>query len=170
MYTRLYTNVLNHHHWMYSAAAQNHSYADTGFFTITASGPPQQLGQMTHILIDEFVKLVIGGYGETEFKRAKKQLQSLLLMNLESRPVIFEDLARQVGSNGERRQPEYFIEQIEAVALADLKRIAEKMLTSKPSVAVIGSLENLPALQEIEAGLLDKNRFSSGSRKKVEFS
>ena len=31
-----------------------------------------------------------------ELNRAKKQLQSMLLMNLESRPVIFEDVARQV--------------------------------------------------------------------------
>ena len=31
-----------------------------------------------------------------ELDRAKKQLQSMLLMNLESRPVIFEDVARQV--------------------------------------------------------------------------
>ena len=43
MYTRLYTNVLNHYHWMYSCTAQNHAYADTGFFTITASGPPRQV-------------------------------------------------------------------------------------------------------------------------------
>ncbi len=36
--------------------------------------------------------------GAEEFERAKKQLTSMLLMNLESRPVIFEDVARQVGS------------------------------------------------------------------------
>ena len=34
-----------------------------------------------------------------ELNRAKKQLQSMLLMNLESRPVIFEDVARQVLNN-----------------------------------------------------------------------
>ena len=49
-------------------------------------------------------------------------LQSMLLMNLESRPVVFEDLARQVLSNGERKQPEYYIERIEAVTQEDLRR------------------------------------------------
>ena len=34
MYTRLYTNVLNQYHWMYSAAAFNHAYADSGVFCI----------------------------------------------------------------------------------------------------------------------------------------
>merc|ERR1712241_897315 len=104
MYTRLYRDVLNHYHWMYACTAQNHAYADTGFFTITASGPPRQVGQIASLVIDEFIKLASAGYGETEFRRAKKQLQSMLLMNLESRPVVFEDLARQVLSNGERKQ------------------------------------------------------------------
>ena len=36
MYTRLYTNVLNQYHWMYSAAAYNHAYADTGVFCINS--------------------------------------------------------------------------------------------------------------------------------------
>lgn len=33
-------------------------------------------------------------------------------MNLESRPVVFEDIGRQVLATGTRREPEYFIEQI----------------------------------------------------------
>ena len=46
------------------------------------------------------------------FQRAKTQLQSMLLMNLESRPVVFEDLARQVLATGKRKSPKYFIDAI----------------------------------------------------------
>merc|ERR1719499_310352 len=138
-----------------------------GIFTITASGPPRQVGQIASLVIDEFIKLASAGYGETEFRRAKKQLQSMLLMNLESRPVVFEDLARQVLSNGERKQPEYYIERIEAVTAQDLNRVAEKMLASKPSVAAIGSLDNLPAMDVIEAGLLDRNRPTTATTRKM---
>lgn len=46
------------------------------------------------------------------FQRAKVQLQSMLLMNLESRPVVFEDIARQVLVTGKRLQPEHFIDLI----------------------------------------------------------
>ena len=52
MYTRLYTNVLNHYHWMYACTAQNHAYADTGFFTITASGPPRQVRKFPSLFCD----------------------------------------------------------------------------------------------------------------------
>lgn len=45
-------------------------------------------------------------------QRAKKQLQSMLLMNLEQRPVVFEDIGRQVLATGSRKRPEYFIQEI----------------------------------------------------------
>lgn len=47
-----------------------------------------------------------------ELARAKRQLQSMLMMNLESRPVVFEDIGRQVLASGMRRQPEYYYEEI----------------------------------------------------------
>jgi hypothetical protein len=40
------------------------------------------------------------------------QLQSLLLMNLEMRPVQFEDTARMVVGLGHRKAPMEFIEEI----------------------------------------------------------
>lgn len=55
MYTRLYTNVLNRYHWMYSATAYNHAYADTGLFCIHASAPPTHVREMVEVIIREFV-------------------------------------------------------------------------------------------------------------------
>lgn len=40
-----------------------------------------------------------------ELERAKTQLKSMLMMNLESRPVIFEDVGRQVLATGKRKLP-----------------------------------------------------------------
>lgn len=36
----------------------------------------------------------------------------MLLMNLEQRPVVFEDIGRQVLATGTRKRPEYFIQEI----------------------------------------------------------
>lgn len=44
-------------------------------------------------------------YIQMELERAKTQLKSMLMMNLESRPVIFEDVGRQVLSTGKRKLP-----------------------------------------------------------------
>ena len=42
MYSRLYLNVLNRYHWIYSATAFHHSYADSGVFCIHGSCHPSQ--------------------------------------------------------------------------------------------------------------------------------
>merc|ERR1712098_244426 len=73
MYTRLYTNVLNQYHWMYSAAAFNHAYADSGVFCINSSAHPTQLRSLAQVIIHEFAMLT-GSIGKEEFERAKKQL------------------------------------------------------------------------------------------------
>lgn len=92
----------------------------------------------------------------------------MLLMNLESRPVIFEDVARQVLAQGQRERPEHYIEKISKITGEDIQRIADKMLTSKPSVAAVGTLKDLPAYKDIELALLDRSgKMSSSSGKQM---
>jgi len=155
MYTRLYTHVLNRYHWMYSATAYNHAYSDSGIFCINASAHPSQLADLVQVLVRELVAIT-GQISDSELARAKTQLKSMLLMNLESRPVIFEDVARQVLAQGHRNRPEHFISLIDKVTRDDLNRIGAKMLGSKVSLAAIGDLKKLPKFNDIELGLLDK--------------
>jgi len=155
MYTRLYTHVLNRYHWMYSATAYNHAYSDSGIFCINASAHPTQLAELVQVLVREIVAIT-GQISDSELNRAKTQLKSMLLMNLESRPVIFEDVARQVLAQGHRKKPEQFIALIDKVTKDDLNRIGANMISSKVSLAAIGSLKKLPSFEDIELGLLDK--------------
>jgi mitochondrial-processing peptidase subunit alpha len=111
MYTRLYTNVLNRYHWMYSATAYNHAYMDSGLFCIHASSPPTHVRNMVEVITKELVNMA-SEPGSQELRRAKTQLQSMLLMNLESRPVVFEDIGRQVLATGQRRKTQHFIDEI----------------------------------------------------------
>ena len=64
-------------------------------FHFLSSAHPTQLRNLAQVIIHELSHLT-GEIEKQEFNRAKKQLQSMLLMNLESRPVVFEDIARQV--------------------------------------------------------------------------
>merc|ERR1711922_111626 len=105
---------MGRYHWMYSATAYNHAYSDSGIFCINASAHPSQLADLTQVLVRELVAIT-GEISDEELSRAKTQLKSMLLMNLESRPVIFEDCARQVLSVGHSRKPEYFINLIDQV-------------------------------------------------------
>lgn len=155
MYTRLYTNVLNRYHWMYNATAYNHSYADTGLFCIHASATPAHVREMVEVLTREVVAMA-GPVGDKELRRAKTQLQSMLLMNLEARPVVFEDIARQVLATGHRKRPEVFMEMIENITSRDIERVAQRMLRSQPSVAARGEIRKMPTLADIQGALQDK--------------
>ena len=100
---------------------------------------------------------------QEELERAKVQLSSMLLMNLESRPVIFEDIGRQVLAYNKRKSAKTLIEQIEKVTAEDLRRIAAKMLRTKPAVACLGNFDHIPSYSEIETmltqeGILAKKR------------
>lgn len=53
------------------------------------------MGQLVAAVCDEFKKMA-GAISDEELQRAKNQLKSSLLMNLESRPILFEDIGRQV--------------------------------------------------------------------------
>lgn len=166
MYTKLYTNVLNRYQWMFSATAYNHSYADTGLFCIHASSPEVRVGEMTAVIVHELVSMA-GSTTTAELERAKKQLQSLLLMNLEQRPVVFEDIGRQVLATGFRHRPEYFIDAIKKITKDDINRVALRLRKSPPSVAARGLVKGLPSLSDIQAGLLDAKGAIPRSRSRL---
>uniref|UniRef100_A0A672GMX6 Mitochondrial-processing peptidase subunit alpha n=1 Tax=Salarias fasciatus TaxID=181472 RepID=A0A672GMX6_SALFA len=156
MFTRLYLNVLNRHHWMYNATSYHHSYEDSGLLCIHASADPRQVREMVEIITREFIQMA-GNAGEMELERAKTQLKSMLMMNLESRPVIFEDVGRQVLSTGKRKLPHELCDLISNVTAGDIKRVTTKMLRSKPAVAALGDLTELPSYEHIQAALSSKD-------------
>ena len=67
-----------------------------------------------------------------------------MLMNLESRAVLFEDVGRQTLIYGERIPPETLVAQIAKVSASDLTSLASTLLKSAPSVAVYGDTTAVP--------------------------
>ncbi|GFO34000.1 mitochondrial-processing peptidase subunit alpha, partial [Plakobranchus ocellatus] len=92
-----------------------------------------------------------------ELSRAKCQLQSMLMMNLEVRPVVFEDIGRQVLAGSIRKDPQYYYDQIGSITERDIQRVANRMLKSKLSVVGYGSLAGLPSYEDMEAAILSRD-------------
>ncbi len=69
-------------------------------------------------------------------------LKSLMMMQLESRMVVCEDIGRQ--------KPADLCKQIDAITAQDLLAVAQKFISKNPSVGVVGSdLKNTPKYEEI---------------------
>jgi len=132
MYSRLYTNVLNQHGWVESCIAFNHSYTDSGLFGISASCTPARVAPMLEAICRELQALTLNsGFSAlqvAEVTRAKNQLRSSLLMNLESRMVELEDLGRQVQVHGRKVGVTEMCRLIDALTVQDLRRVARQVV------------------------------------------
>uniref|UniRef100_A0A673LGN6 Mitochondrial-processing peptidase subunit alpha n=1 Tax=Sinocyclocheilus rhinocerous TaxID=307959 RepID=A0A673LGN6_9TELE len=107
MFSRLYLNVLNRCGVVYS-----YSINSTVIYVVNlVCSVSMQVREMVEIITREFIQMT-GTAGEMELERAKTQLKSMLMMNLESRPVIFEDVGRQVLATGKRNLPHELYELI----------------------------------------------------------
>ncbi|KAM3525514.1 hypothetical protein NHJ13051_003946 [Beauveria bassiana] len=153
MYSRLYTHVLNQHGWVESCVAFNHSYTDSGLFGIAASCLPGHTSAMLDVLCQELRALTLeAGFtklGEAEVQRAKNQLRSSLLMNLESRMVELEDLGRSVQVHGKKVPVREMCAKIEALTVNDLRRVARMVVGGKAGSG--GSGAPTVVLQEAQA-------------------
>lgn len=156
MYSRLYTNVLNQYGWVESCTAFNHSYSDSGLFGISASCEPRSIGNMLEVMCRELAALSaptgFHALKEGEVQRAKNQLRSSLLMNLESRMVELEDLGRQVQVHGRKVGVMEMCAKIEKVTIKDLRRVAAEVFGGKVKNPGNGSGAPTVVLQE---GLYD---------------
>ncbi|KAL2753271.1 hypothetical protein ACRALDRAFT_1065399 [Sodiomyces alcalophilus JCM 7366] len=155
MYSRLYTNVLNQHGWVESCVAFNHSYTDSGLFGISASCLPGRTAPMLDVMCRELRSLTLEtGYSAlkpVEVQRAKNQLRSSLLMNLESRMVELEDLGRQVQVHGRKVPVREMCRRIEELTVHDLRRVAKMVVGGMVENPGKGSGAPTVVLQEAQA-------------------
>ncbi|PMD22095.1 hypothetical protein NA56DRAFT_112613 [Hyaloscypha hepaticicola] len=154
MYSRLYTNVLNQHAWVESCVAFNHSYTDSGLFGISSSCSPGHVVNMLDVMCRELQALTLDtGFAAlqtVEVNRAKNQLRSSLLMNLESRMVELEDLGRQVQVHGRKVGVREMCKKIDELTVKDLRRVARIVVSGLADNAGQGSGAPTVVLQEGE--------------------
>lgn len=146
MFSRLYTQILNQYPYVENCQCFNHSYIDSGIFGITLSLVPQAAGVGVQMIGNELSKLLTKENGMTmnEVERAKKQLISSLLMNVESRLAKLEDLGRQIQCQGKITTVDEMVEKINRLTSSDLKNVLEKVITG--NVVTKGVSSGLPSV------------------------
>lgn len=151
MYTRLYTQVLNRHYFAESVEAFVSIHEDHGIFGIDGACPPDSVANLIRVMVDQFAQLANVPVTDEELSRAKNMLKSMMMMQLESRLVVCEDIARQFLTYGKRDPPSIICDKIDKVTKNDLMRVASLMLEKSPSIGCVGSdLTHLPQFNDIK--------------------
>ena len=148
MHSRLYTRVLNQHPWVHNCTAVTSLYNSTGLVGIFASAESARAEEMTAVLCRE-MEAVAKEVPPAELERAKSAAISSVLMNLESRAVVAEDIGRQVLTYGHRKPVPEFLDAIKKLTPADLTAAVSKLLKSPPSLAVLGDVAAVPRYDAI---------------------
>lgn len=143
MHSRLYTRVLNQYHWMHNCTAVTSIYNNSGIVGIFASAESTHGEDMVAVMCKE-MEAVAQDLTEEEVERAKSAAASSVLMNLESRAVVSEDIGRQILTYGHRKPISEFITAIQNVKASDVKTAVAKMLKTPPTLATIGDIANVP--------------------------
>jgi len=150
MYSRLYTGVLNKHGWVQNATAFNSCYLDSGMFGIYGAAEPQYVPNLVQVLAEQ-LKNMGSDLSDEELSRAKNQTKSSVLMNLEAKPIILEDMGKQVLCYGKRITAAEVCSQIDAVSAADIGKVASKMLKTQLTYAAYGEVHSLPRYDQVAA-------------------
>jgi predicted Zn-dependent peptidase len=152
MSSRLFQQIREERGLAYSVYSFTSSYCDGGLFGVYAGTTSDEVQEVT-TLICEGLKGVSDGLDEAEVDRARAQLKASVLMALESTTARCEGLGQQLLTYGRPVPPEETVAKIEAVDVAALRKVADRMLNSPPTFTVIGPVDGIEPLDAIAARL-----------------
>ncbi|MAY66839.1 MAG: peptidase M16 [Rhodospirillaceae bacterium] len=144
MSSRLFQEVREKRGLVYSIYSYQSAYTDGGLFGIYAGTGSGEVTELMPLIADELNK-VRQSVDEQEVARARAQLKASILMSLESTSSRCEQLARQMLIYGRPIPAEEIVAKVDAVTVADVVRVAERLFATKPTLSAIGPLANLEA-------------------------
>lgn len=152
MYSRLYRTVLNSFRWAEKAEAFTSFHEEVGLFGIAGASQPQHARDLVKLFCQHLLHLSRKPVHEDELERAKNMLKCNVLMQLESRLVLFEDLSRQLLTYNRHETMRETAARIESVTAEDCQDLVNRSLSHyPPSLASVGTdLSKVPRADEIK--------------------
>ena len=152
MASRLFQELRENRGLCYSIYSFYAPYADTGLFGIETATSEEDIEELVPVVMEELGKMT-DGVTDAELRRAKAQLRSGLLMTLESPIARASQIARHLLIHGRPLALEEMVEKVEAVTIADLAGLAQRVIESVPTLAAIGPIGSLPRIGELTDGM-----------------
>jgi predicted Zn-dependent peptidase len=151
MSSRLFQEVREKRGLCYSVFAFGTAYEDTGQLGFYAATSPQNTPELMDVATNVLLSMA-DGVTPSEINRARAQIKSALVMNLESASSRADQIARQYLAFGEIPEMSTLIGNIEAVTPEAVRNLATEIFTSTvPSLGAVGQLSTLAPHERIAA-------------------
>ncbi|KAH7444021.1 hypothetical protein KP509_02G060900 [Ceratopteris richardii] len=149
MYSRFYRNALRYQE-IKSIQSFSSIYNHTGLFGVYFRVNSEFASQAVDIVCKELLSLTARGkVTYQELERAKRATISAVLMSLECKAAVVEDIACQIMSYGRRRPIDDFVAEIRRMTLNDVRIAAREVLSTPLTMTSLGPDENIPTYQSI---------------------
>jgi processing peptidase subunit alpha len=149
--------VLNEYPQIQDFSAFNSLYNNTGLFGIQATTSSDFASKAIEIAVKELIAVATpGDVNQVQLDRAKAATKSAILMNLESRMVVAEDMGRQILTYGERKPVDHFLKAVDEVTTKDVASLAGKLISSPLTMASYGDVLNVPSYEQVSSKFSSK--------------
>ncbi|HBU05869.1 MAG TPA: peptidase M16 [Nitrospiraceae bacterium] len=136
--SRLFQEIREKRGLVYSVYSYISSYADTGVLAVYAGTGKKKVSQVIELVLKELRGLA-GILSDVDVERAKAQLKGNLILGLESTSSRMQNIARQEMYYGRYYSPSEIIKDINSISLAQVKELAENLLSrSNTALTVLG--------------------------------
>lgn len=130
-----------------SVSALNVSHQDAGLFGIVISCEPRVAGQVTEAAVKS---LRAGSVSEEAIKRGKAGLKAAILSGAENQLSVTEDIGQQALLKGSADSALALAAAVDSVSSSDVNNAARKVASGKLSMAALGSISNVPFLDQLK--------------------
>jgi predicted Zn-dependent peptidase len=141
MSSRLFQEVREKRGLAYSVYSYHAQYADTGVFAVYAGCVPRKVDDVLAICREEVAKVASDGITEEELERGKGQLRGSLVLGLEDTGSRMSRIGKAELVYGEMLSVDQLIGRIGAVTLDEVSAVAADVLSSRPTLAVVGPFD-----------------------------
>ncbi len=148
MSSRLFQEIREKRGLVYSIYSFTAPARDGGLFGIYAGTGESEAAELMPVTLEELAK-VQHNISAAELNRARAQLKAGLLMSLESTGSRCEQIARQFQIFGRVIPAAETVAKIEAVTEADIRTVAAKIFSTRPTLATLGPIGQVPSLGNI---------------------
>lgn len=138
MSSRLFHEIRERRGLAYSVYSYRAPYQDAGFFGIYAGTAPQRATEVLDLIAAEIDRLRADGLSDDELSRAKGSVRGGTALGLEDSGSRMSRIGRTQLLMAEIQPVEELLRRTEAVEHADIHRAVERLLSSSPSLAVVG--------------------------------